>query len=90
MPTETHHDLNAFIASLRDGDLFARAGRGFALLTPGDWPGLQRWARSFGFDFTLRELYAHCAENPNILGQLTDSAHLSGWSLESLQRTAEG
>lgn len=88
MKTAAHQDLDAFIAALRNDDLFARAGRGFALLTPGDWPGLQRWAESFGYTFTLSELYARCARNPNILGQLSDSAHLSGWSLESLERAA--
>jgi hypothetical protein len=88
MHTDASQDLNAFITTLRDGDLFARAGRGFALLTPGDWEGLQRWGQSFGFAFTLPELYARCRDNPNILGQLSKSPQLSGWSLESLKRAA--
>lgn len=88
MPTRASHDLSAFIAALRDDTFFARAGRSFALLTPGDWPGLRRWAESFGFTFTLRELLEHCGENPNILGQLGRSPHLSGWTLEGLKRAA--
>ena len=89
MLTEASQDLNAFIAALRDGDFFARVGRSFALLTPGDWQGLQRWARSHGFSFTLPDLYAFCSDNPNILGQLGNSPQLSGWSLGSLKRAAE-
>jgi len=89
MQTQASQDLNAFIDALRDGDFFARAGRSFALLAPGDWQGLRRWAESFGYTFTLPELYAWCRDNPNTLGQLNDSPHLSGWSLESLRLVAQ-
>lgn len=88
MPTQASHDLNAFITALRDDTFFARAGRSFALLTPGDWQGLRRWAESFGFTFTLRELFEYCSENPNVLGQLSKSPQLSGWTLGSLKRAA--
>lgn len=89
METKASQDLNALIAALRDGEFFARVGRGFALLTQGDWQGLQRWAQSHGFAFTLPDLYAYCSAHPNILGQLSHSPQLSGWSLESLKRAAE-
>jgi hypothetical protein len=89
MHAQASQDLNAFIDALRDGDLFARAGRSFALLAPGDWQGLQRWAESFGYAFTLPELYGWCRDYPHTLGQLSDSPHLSGWSLESLRLAAQ-
>lgn len=89
MDTTASQDLNALITALRDGDFFARVGRGFALLAPGDWQGLQRWAASHGFAFTLRDLYAYCRAHPNILGQLSHSPQLAGWSLDSLERAAK-
>lgn len=89
METKASQDLNALIAALLDGDFFARVGPGFALLTPGDWQGLQRWAASHGFAFTLHDLYAYCRAHPNILGQLSHSPQLAGWNLESLKRAAE-
>lgn len=88
MPADTRQNLDAFIAALRDGELTGRAGPSFALLRPGDWPGLQRWAESFGFTFTLPELLTRCRDNPNILGPLSRSPHLSGWNLESLRQVA--
>jgi hypothetical protein len=88
MPTQPSQDLNAFVAALKDSTFFGRAGRGFALLTPGDWHGLQRWAQSFGFAFTLQELLTCCSGNPNILGQMSNSPQLSGWRLESLEQAA--
>lgn len=88
MPTRASHDLTAFVAALRDDTFFAQAGRSFALLKPGDWEGLRRWAESFGYTFTLHQLHELCGEKPNILGQLSKSSHLSGWTLESLNRAA--
>ena len=89
MPAQASHDLNAFIAALHDSSFFAQVGRGFALLRPGDWEGLRRWAQSHGFAFTLRELLAYCGEHPNVLGQLSQSPQLSGWKLESLRHAAQ-
>lgn len=88
MPAQEGHDLSAFVAALKDGDLFARAGRGFALLAPGDWEGLRRWARSHGFAFTLRELLAYCEGNPHILDRMSDSPRLSDWGLQGLKQAA--
>jgi hypothetical protein len=89
MPAQASPDLNAFIAALQDKSFFARAGRGFALLTPGDWQGLQRWAESLGFTFTLQDLLAYCSDHPSVLGQLSNSPQLSGWGLESLRQAAQ-
>jgi hypothetical protein len=90
MQTDASQDLDAFVATLQDRDFYVRAGRSFALLRPGDWPGLQRWAESFGFSFTLQALLARCRDNPSILGQMSGAPHLSDWSLENLSHAAEG
>jgi hypothetical protein len=89
MSAQVSHDLNAFVEALRDSTFFAQAGPGFALLTPGDWQGLRRWAQSHGFAFTLKELLAYLGEHPNVLGQLSKSPQLSGWKLESLKHAAQ-
>ena len=88
MTTQTSQDLNAFIAALKDSDFFARAGRGFALLQPGDWQGLQRWAQALGYAFTLQELLVYCDDNPQILASMSGSSQLSGWTLDSLRQAA--
>lgn len=89
MPPQAKQDLNAFIGALKDGDFFGRAGRGFAMLKPGDWHGVQRWGESFGYAFTLQELLAVCNDRPNILGQMSNSPQLSGWKLETLKQAAQ-
>jgi hypothetical protein len=89
MPAQASQDLNAFVTALHDSTFFTKVGRSFALLTPGDWDGLRRWAGSFGYTFTLQDLLTHCTGNPNILGQMSNSPQLSGWKLESLQHAAQ-
>jgi hypothetical protein len=78
-------DFKALIEDLRNDEIRSKYGPELALIPPGQWDWLVKWAKTKGYDFTVADVKAHFTP-PG--AKLEDVAHTlptgAPWDLKTL------
>ena len=80
----TNTDFPSFISELKNEERFNELAPELALIKPGQWAELVRWAESCGFQFTLKDIESFANECPQMFDNIPEDSNLSEWNMSTL------